>query len=270
MEKSLPLGDTVALYVSGAACLDCTRRRFHRAVSALVFALLVAGCASGPQATPSDPIEPVNRAVFSANQTIDRYVATPVAKGYREAVPSPVRTAVKNFFSNLGEVSNLVNNLLQGRGGAAAETGMRLAVNSVLGIGGLIDIATPAGISTHNTDFGLTLGVWGVPSGPYLVLPVLGPSSVRDGAGVVVNAALSPATYLDPGASFGLYGVSFVDTRTNLLPATDLISLAALDKYSFMRDGYLQRRRYLVNEGQATSDAVARDGHSNEDATNPG
>ncbi|MBV8156309.1 MAG: VacJ family lipoprotein, partial [Dyella sp.] len=222
------------------------------------------------QANPSDPIEPMNRAVFSANQTIDRYVATPVAKGYQAAVPGPVRAAVKNVFANLGDVPNLVNNLLQARGVAAAETGMRLAVNSVLGIGGLIDIATPAGISRHNTDFGLTLAAWGVPSGPYLVLPLLGPSSVRDGAGMVVNLAMSPATYLDPAASFGLYGASFVDTRANLLAATDLISLVALDKYSFVRDGYLQRRRYLVNEDRATSEAVIGAGQSKEDATNPG
>jgi len=212
----------------------------------------------------------MNRAVFSANQTIDRYVATPVAKGYQAAVPGPVRTAVTNVFANLGDVPNLINNLLQARGVAAAETGMRLAVNSVLGIGGLIDIATPAGISRHNTDFGLTLAAWGMPSGPYLVLPVLGPSSARDGAGVVVNAALSPATYLEPAASFGVYGASFVDTRTNLLAATDLISLAALDKYSFVRDAYLQRRRYLIKENKVTTDAVVGDGQSKEHVVSPG
>ncbi len=211
--------------------------------------LLAAGCATGPQANPDDPLEPMNRAVFKVNDKLDQYVATPVAKGYKAVTPQPVRTAVTNFYSNIADVGNFANNLLQGKGVAAAESLMRVAINSVLGIGGLIDIATPAGLQKHSQDFGLTLGTWGVPSGPYLVLPVFGPSSFRDGVGLYVNFWFDPTTYAQPAVRNSLYGMNVVDVRTNLLGATDLLSLAALDKYAFVRDAYVQRRRYLLDGG---------------------
>ena len=224
--------------------------RLSRLLPALSFSLLVTACASGPQASPDDPLEPLNRVVFKVNDKADEYVATPLAKGYRAVTPQPVRTAVTNFYSNLADVGNTVNNLLQGKGVDAAESFMRVAVNSVLGIGGLIDIATPAGIGKHSQDFGLTLGVWGVPAGPYLVLPLFGPSSVRDGVGLYVNFQLSPTTWVnDEGVKWGLWGLGFLDARTNALGATDLLSLAALDKYSFVRDAYRQRRQYLIQGG---------------------
>ncbi len=224
--------------------------RPSRLLPALSLSLLATACATGPQASPDDPLEPLNRVVFKVNDKADEYVAIPLAKGYRAVTPQPVRTAVTNFYSNLGDVGNMVNNLLQGKGVDAAESFMRVAVNSVLGIGGLIDIATPAGLSKHPQDFGLTLGVWGVPSGPYLVLPLFGPSSIRDGLGLYVNFQFSPTTYVNSNLRYGLYGLAFLDARTNALGATDLLALAALDKYSFMRDGYLQRRRYLIEGGQ--------------------
>ncbi|CAG9164600.1 MlaA family lipoprotein [Cupriavidus pinatubonensis] len=213
--------------------------------------LLAAGCATGPQANPDDPLEPMNRVVFKVNDKLDQYVATPVAKGYKAVTPQPVRTAVTNFYSNIADVGNFANNLLQGKGVDAAESLMRVAINSVLGIGGLIDIATPAGLQKHSQDFGLTLGTWGVPSGPYLVLPFFGPSSFRDGVGLYVNFQLDPTTYMDPAWRNSLFAMNVVDVRTNLLGATDLLSLAALDKYAFVRDAYVQRRRYLLDGGSS-------------------
>jgi phospholipid-binding lipoprotein MlaA len=225
--------------------------RTHAArVAALTLATtLAAGCATGPNANPDDPLEPLNRAVYTVNDKLDQYVAEPVAKGYKAVTPQPVRTAVTNFYSNLADVGNFANNLLQGKGVDAAESLMRVAINSVLGIGGLIDIATPAGLLKHSQDFGLTMGVWGVPSGPYLVLPVFGPSSFRDGVGLYVNFKFDPTTYAEPAVRNSLYGLNVVDVRANLLGATDLLKLAALDKYAFVRDAYIQRRRYLIEGG---------------------
>lgn len=228
--------------------------RFPAFATNALAAAVLAGCATGPQASPDDPLEPMNRAIFTVNDKLDQYVATPVAKGYRAVTPEPVRTAVSNFYSNLADIGNFANNLLQGKGVAAAESFMRVAMNSVLGIGGLIDIATPAGLPKRSQDFGLTLGTWGVPSGPYLVLPVFGPSSFRDGAGLYVNFWFDPATYAEPAVRNSLYGMNVVDVRTNLLGATDLLRLAALDRYAFVRDAYLQRRRYLLGENTALPD----------------
>lgn len=222
-------------------------------------ALLASGCASGPQANKDDPLEPMNRVVFKVNDTVDQYVAVPIAKGYQKVTPEPARTAVTNFFSNLADVGNFANNVLQGKGVEAAETLMRVAINSVLGIGGLIDIATPAGLSKHSQDFGLTLGVWGVPSGPYLVLPLFGPSSFRDGVGLGASFYLDPAHYLDPAWRNSLFGVNVVSTRANLLGATDLLSQAALDKYAFVRDAYRQRRQYLIESGSGKLPAYEDD-----------
>lgn len=210
---------------------------------------LLAGCATGPNATPGDPLEPFNRTMFRVNDKIDQYVATPLAKGYRKVTPSPVRTAVTNFFSNLGDVANVINNALQGKGEQALNSLMRFAFNSTFGLAGLIDIATPAGIRRQPQDFGLTLGHWHVPSGPYLVLPLFGPSSFRDGAGLAVDFQLDPVRYADPQPRNVMYGLNFVNTRTNLLDSTELLEEIALDKYSFVRDGYVQRRKYrLENE----------------------
>ena len=230
-------------------------------------ALLASGCATGPQANQDDPLEPMNRVVFKVNDTVDQYVAVPIAKGYQKVTPEPARTAVTNFFSNLADVGNFANNVLQGKGVEAAETLMRVAINSVLGIGGLIDIATPAGLSKHSQDFGLTLGVWGVPSGPYLVLPLFGPSSFRDGVGLGASFYLDPAHYLDPAWRNSLFGVNVVSTRANLLGATDLLSQAALDKYAFVRDAYRQRRQYLIESGSGKLPAYDDE---DDDAAAPG
>lgn len=214
-------------------------------------ALCCAACATGPNANPADPLEPMNRAIYTVNDKIDTYVAVPVAKGYRRVTPQPVRTAVTNVFNNFGDVGNAINNLLQGKGVAAAESVMRVAINTVLGLGGLIDIATPAGLPRHPQDLGLTLGTWGLPSGPYLVLPLFGPSTVRDGIGMAGDVFTDPVTYMDPAWRNSLFALQFVNTRSNLLDATSLLEQAALDKYSFVRDAYLQQRRQRLRGDEA-------------------
>jgi phospholipid-binding lipoprotein MlaA len=226
------------------AAPPCPRR-----VAPLLLCALLCGCATGPDAR-IDPLEPFNRAVFRVNDNIDQYVAVPLAKGYRDVTPSPVRTAVTNFFGNLGDVGNTINNLLQLKGEAAFNSVMRVAVNTTFGLAGLIDIATPAGLRKHPQDFGLTLGRWHVRSGPYLVLPLFGPSSFRDGVGLALDFQLDPVSYAEPADRNRLFGLNFVNTRTNLLSSTELVEQIALDKYTFVRDAWIQRRQYLI-EGEA-------------------
>ncbi|EEA03559.1 VacJ family lipoprotein [Burkholderia sp. H160] len=217
--------------------------KLRNAALALTAASLISGCATAPDRKPGDPFEPVNRVIFNFNDGVDRYIATPVAKGYQKVTPQPLRTAVSNFFSNLGDLTNAANALLQLKVTDATEDIMRFAFNSVFGIGGLLDWATPAGLPKHNQDFGLTLGHWGIPSGPYLVLPLFGPSTVRDGLGRVVDVKFNPLNYIEPATRNPLYVLQFVSTRSDLLGATTLLEQAALDKYSFVRDAYLQQRQ---------------------------
>lgn len=223
--------------------------RLASALAAASLTMLATGCATGPNANPQDPLEPMNRAIFTVNDKADEYVAQPLAKGYKAVTPEPARIAVTNFFANFSDVGNFANNVLQGKVVDAAETMMRVAINTVLGIGGLIDIATAAGIPRHSQDLGLTLGTWGIPSGPYLVLPLFGPSSFRDGVGVAGSFYLDPAHYFDPAWRNTMFGINVINVRTNMLGATDLLSQAALDKYAFVRDAYMQRRQYLLGDG---------------------
>jgi phospholipid-binding lipoprotein MlaA len=209
---------------------------------ALTAAGLISGCATAPDRKPGDPFEPVNRVIFTFNDGVDRYIAVPVAKGYQKVTPQPLRTAVSNFFSNLGDLTNAANALLQLKITDATEDIMRFAFNSVFGIGGLLDWATPAGLPKHHQDFGLTLGHWGIPSGPYLVLPLFGPSTVRDSMGLVVDVKFNPLNYVEPATRNPLYVLQFVSTRSDLLGASSLLEQAALDKYSFVRDAYTQQR----------------------------
>jgi phospholipid-binding lipoprotein MlaA len=225
--------------------------KLRNAALALAATGLISGCATGPDRKPGDPFEPVNRAVFNFNDGVDRYVAVPVAKGYQKVTPQPLRTAVSNFFSNLGDLSNAANALLQLKFTDATEDIMRFAFNSTFGLGGLIDWATPAGLPKHHQDFGLTLGHWGIPSGPYLVLPLFGPSTVRDSMGLIVDVKFNPLNYMEPAVRNPLYVLQFISVRSDLLGATDLLQQAALDKYSFVRDAYTQQRRALL---RGTSD----------------
>jgi len=216
----------------------------------LMFA--ISGCATGPGGNPRDPFEKVNRATYKVNDTIDTVIATPIAKGYNFIVPQFVRTMVNNFFSNIGDATVMANDILQGRGTDAAEDLMRMAMNTVFGVGGLFDFATEAGLPRHDQDFGLTLGHYGVPAGPYIVIPLFGPSDVRDGIGLAAALEVAPIGYTRPAVRNVLFVVNFVSTRAKYLGATDLLSAAALDKYSFTRDAYLGHRQYLLDGGTSS------------------
>ena len=207
----------------------------------------IQGCATAPGGNPSDPFESLNRSVFSFNDGVDRAVLKPVAIAYRDTIPSPVRAGVNNFFGNLQDAWSVVNNALQGKGEQAGDSMGRVMINTVFGLGGLLDMAGEANIPKHTEDFGQTLGVWGVPSGPYLVLPLLGSSTVRDSAALVVDYQgdlVSAASNVAVRNS--LQVTRGIDLRANLLKAGNLLDQAALDKYSFAREVYLQRRRSLV------------------------
>ena len=221
---------------------------------ALLVAGVATGCATGPDRKPGDPLEPMNRQIFKFSDAIDRTIAQPVARGYQKVTPQPIRQAISNFFSNLGDLGNAVNNILQLKITDATEDIMRFAMNSTFGIGGLLDFATPAGLPKHHEDFGLTLGHWGVPSGPYLVLPLFGPSSVRDSTSYVVDFRFSVIHYLKPAVRNPMYIAQFISARSDLLGASDLLQAAALDKYSFVRDAYTQQRASLLR-GSGTNSA---------------
>ncbi|RKT99155.1 ABC transporter [Burkholderia sp. Nafp2/4-1b] len=227
-----------------------------RIIAATVAASAVlSGCATGPNRNPNDPLEPMNRAMYKFNDTVDTNIAQPIAKGYQKVTPTPVRTAISNFFSNLGDLGNMANNLLQLRITDATQDLMRVTMNSLFGVAGLIDIATPAGLPKHHQDFGLTMARWGMPSGPYLVLPVFGPSTIRDGVGRAVDVRFNLLNYIEPAVRNPMYIAQFISARSDLLGATDLLKQAALDPYSFVRDAYLQQRKSLTYHGQSASAA---------------
>jgi phospholipid-binding lipoprotein MlaA len=218
---------------------------------ALLASALALAAASAAAQTASDPLEGFNRGVQRFNDGVDEAVLEPVAEGYRRLVPSFVRTGVANFFGNLGDGWSAVNHLLQGKPGDALDMTLRVAVNTTFGLGGLLDVASEAGIERRSEDFGQTLGVWGLPAGPYLVLPLLGPSSLRDAAGRPLDMAatsLGLVTDRDGTRAAGTV-LSVVDTRASLLGATRLLDDIALDRYTFLRDAYLARRKNLVWDG---------------------
>lgn len=219
---------------------------------ALLVALsaLSAGCATGPNANPKDPLEPMNRSISSFNDTVDDNLLKPVAVGYRDYTPQFVQTGVGNFFRNISDMFSTVNNGLQFKGRETAESLMRVVVNTTFGIYGLFDVATPIGLERHPEDFGQTLGYWGVPDGPYLVLPLLGPSTLRDTSVLPVEFAVDPVSNYDNlSVRHVAVATRIVDKRASLLQATNFLSDAAIDKYSFSRDSYLQYRRNQVYDG---------------------
>jgi phospholipid-binding lipoprotein MlaA len=217
------------------------RRVTHAALPALVLAAL-GGCAIGPN--PRDPFEPYNRKMMEFNDDVDSLALKPAAMAYREVLPPVVRTGVSNFFGNLGDAWSFVNSLLQFKLQDAAENFMRVNVNTLFGLGGLLDMASELQIERHREDFGQTLGRWGVPAGPYIVLPLLGSSTMRDTLALPVDRRADPVHYVDPvGARESLYVLRAVNIRSNLLRASSVLDEAALDKYSFTRDAHLQRRR---------------------------
>jgi phospholipid-binding lipoprotein MlaA len=225
-------------------------RRTRSLVLSLVVAVgFLGGCATTAH-DPRDPLEPVNRAIYTFNEHVDGLVLKPAAELYRLVLPSFVRTGVGNFFSNLGDVIVALNNLLQGKVSNAASDASRVAVNSTIGVLGFIDVASRIGLPKHDEDFGQTLGWWGMGDGPYLVLPLLGPSNFRDAVGRVGDFYVDPVTYVDPTrARNQLWGTRVVSTRADLLGASRVLEAAALDPYVFVRDAYLQRRRNLIYDG---------------------
>jgi phospholipid-binding lipoprotein MlaA len=217
-----------------------------------VATLLMSGCAA-VNAPPADPFERVNRATYEFNDVVDKALLKPVAKGYQAVTPQFLRTGVSNVFSNIGDVATALNNLLQGKPGDAVNDVGRVLINSTVGLLGLIDVASPAGLEKHNEDFGQTLGKWGVPSGPFLVLPIMGPSTLRDGPARFVDSYAGYFRYVDhiPTRN-SVFAVEIVDIRSNLLGASSTLDAAALDKYQFVRDAYLQRRLNQVHDGKVT------------------
>jgi phospholipid-binding lipoprotein MlaA len=219
------------------------------ALAAVLFATVLAGCATGGGAA-GDPLEPMNRVVFTFNEKVDEAVLQPVARGYRSLVPEFLRNGVTNMFSNLDDLWVGANNVLQGKVNHGAQDLARFTWNTTVGVLGFFDVATTMDLPKHNEDFGQTLGRWGVGTGPYLVLPIFGPSNFRDGAGLGVDSAADIVRNLDEvPVRNTLYATRAVDRRANLLDAGKVLEEAALDKYRFLRDAYLQRRRSLVYDG---------------------
>jgi phospholipid-binding lipoprotein MlaA len=206
--------------------------------------------------SPADPWESWNRGVYGFNNVLDRAIARPVATAYVKVVPQPIRTGVTNFFDNLDSPTHMVNDALQGKFLAALNDLGRFLLNSTVGIGGILDPATPAGLDRNNEDFGQTLGKWGVHAGPYIVLPVLGPSDLRDAPGRFVDSYTNPRQYIrNPWVKYGLYVPDFTDRRAALLPLDDTLK-NAYDPYVLVRDAYLQRRAYLVSDGKITEEPL--------------
>jgi phospholipid-binding lipoprotein MlaA len=223
-------------------------KRIKMLVVAVGMAGLLGGCATS--GNPKDPIEGFNRAMFAFNEGLDTGIIKPVAQGYDAALPTPVKTGVTNFFGNIDDVFIAINNLLQGKVPEAASDAGRFLVNSTIGILGVIDWASDMGMEKHAEDFGQTFGRWGVGNGAYVVVPFFGPRTVRDTVGLVLDVKADPvAHYKHVAARNTLLAVRVVSDRATLLPADKVIEEAALDKYSYIRDGYLQRRRNLIYDG---------------------
>jgi phospholipid-binding lipoprotein MlaA len=225
-----------------------------KSILASILFLLVAGCASAP---PEDPLEPYNRAMFSFNEKLDNAVTKPMAKAYVAVTPTLVRTWVSNFFGNLQDPWIAFNNLLQGKPADALSDFMRFVFNSTLGIGGLLDIASEAGLPKHDEDFGQTLGVWGVKEGSFVVLPFFGPRTLRDAFALPLDMVATSPWSLPPGnpvvhdakVRYGFSGLRLIDGRASFLGIERTLDEGTLDKYRYMRDFYLQQRRFKVHDG---------------------
>jgi phospholipid-binding lipoprotein MlaA len=233
-----------------------------RGIGAALLALCMAtlmGCASVQATNPRDPWESYNRSMSNINDKVDAAVLKPVATAYKAVTPPLVRTGVSNFFSNLGEPWTALNALLQLKGEAAVETVMRFSVNTVFGLGGLLDIASDMGLERQQQDFGQTLGRWGVPSGPYFVLPIYGPSTVRDAAAFSIETQADPISQqTNLTVKDTLTILRALELRASLLRAGNVLEEAALDKYTFTRDIFLQRRDNLVFDGREPPDPDAQ------------
>jgi phospholipid-binding lipoprotein MlaA len=215
-------------------------------------ALLSSGCATVQTTSKDDPFEPWNRAMYDIHQVVDGQFIRPAVQAYVDTTPKPIQQGIHNFFANLDDVVSVVNDFLQWKLEKAGNDMGRVMLNSFFGLGGIIDVAADLNIEKGNEDFGQTFGYWGFPQGPYLFIPVLGPTTVRDGTGLIARAYASPLSYVivDVPTRNILYGVGFVDLRAQYLETDRLVDQAAIDKYTFIRRSYLQRREYLVYDGR--------------------
>ncbi|MCG6933796.1 MAG: VacJ family lipoprotein [Gallionella sp.] len=217
----------------------------------VIAAVVMTGCASNRQTNPADPLEPINRGIYKFNDTLDKAVIKPVARGYQTAMPSVLKTMISNFFSNLDDIDVTANDLLQFKLKQGFSDGMRFVVNSTLGVFGLIDVASQGSLMKHEQDFGLTLGKWGVGNGPYLVLPILGPSTLRDTVGLYGDGFASPLYQMSNmrarNQSYMLRGLSH---RAAFLNQESVLEEAMIDPYQFIREGYLLRRKSQIYDGK--------------------
>ncbi|MDC1311540.1 VacJ family lipoprotein [Burkholderiales bacterium] len=217
-------------------------------ICSLITTFFVSGCATGPNS--HDPFEPVNRKIYQFNETLDQIVVRPIGKAYTSFVPSLVRTGVRNIFTNLGVINTTFNELLQLKIRNVPVGVARFTSNLILGVGGIFDVASEMGIPYYNEDFGQTLGYWGIDSGPYIVLPLLGPSSVRDSISKPFDFYFDPVTHIsDDSTKWNITGLKIIDARSQYLSSEDMLSNSALDQYSFVRDTWLQRREYQIRDG---------------------
>ena len=223
----------------------------------LLLLILLQACAAVPYPDRRDPLESMNRGIFSFNDKLDRAILKPVATVYRDGTPHWMQVGVGNFFNNLQDVWSIVNNALQLRGQETADSTGRVLINSTIGVLGLVDVATGLRIERHTSNFGLTLGRWGVGPGPYIVLPLLGPSSLREVAALPIDYQGDLVNSIaDTGTRDGLSVLNIIDTRARFLGAGQVVDGAALDPYSFIRDGYLQRRRNQVYDGNPPDEDI--------------
>ena len=232
-----------------------------RALGALVIVCMLAGCAApGRRPDPRDPFERLNRSTFALNEALDRAAVRPVARAYRKVVPRPVQTGITHFFSNAKYPVVIANDVLQGKLRPAGNDTLRFLMNTTFGLAGLLDPATSAGLDRNDEDFGQTLGRWGVHAGPYIVVPLLGPYTVRDGFGSLFDDFTEPRHYLeDDSTRWELWAGSKLERRVRLLDADAVLDRAG-DKYAFVRSAYLQRREYQVRDGEvAPEEAPAED-----------
>lgn len=220
-----------------------------RALATIAMLAFLSGCANTYN-NPQDPYEGYNRAMYKFNDALDKAVIKPVAQGYDAVVPEPISWGISNFFSNLNEITVIINDLLQGKFQQAAADAGRFGLNTTVGVFGIFDVAGHAGYKKNNEDFGQTLGVWGAEPGAYVVLPLFGPRTVRDSFGLVGDMFTDPVMYVEgDDARLALAGTRLIDTRARLLKAGKVLAEATDDEYSYVRDAYLQRRQYLVHDG---------------------